>query len=461
MTTFSRRTLLQGGLAAGAALLAGGSAAARASASGSRILRPPARRALRAADSLPFPSIAAGTDTLPQIEHILVLMMENHSYDNYLGMLGRGPGLTPRGDGFTLGTDGLPTASNPNGTGGIQRAFHMPTDCQLPSKPGQEWAWSHESWDNGKLDGFVTSPSGPVSMGYWTGDDLPFYYSLANTFPVGDRWFCSVLGQTYPNRRYLVAATSVGMVDDVMSQLSTPPPNGTIFDRLDHYGISWRDYYHTSTQPTTGVFDTDPSNASPNVVPIDEFFADAASGNLPGFAIIDPDFNVQSEENPQDIAHGEAFVAQVIDAVMQSPAWGSTLLVWTYDEHGGYYDHVPPPAAVAPDAIAPILPTGEQAYNGFAQYGFRVPSVVISPYAKRDYVSSVVYDHTSILAMVERKWNLPALTLRDANANDLSDFLDLSVPSFPEPPLLAVPATFPQACETTRPGTIPPAGSFT
>ncbi len=278
---------------------------------------------------------------------------------------------------------------------------------------------------------------------------------------MGDRWFCSVLGQTYPNRRYLVAATSVGMVDDVMSQLSTPPPNGTIFDRLDQYGISWRDYYHLTTQPTTGVFDTDPSNASPNVVPIDEFFADAASGNLPGFAIIDPDFDSQSEENPQDVAHGEAFVAQVVDAVMQSPAWGSTLLVWTYDEHGGYYDHVPPPAAIAPDNIAPILPSGELAYNGFAQYGFRVPSVVISPYAKRDYVSSVVYDHTSILAMVERKWNLPALTLRDANANDLADFLDLTAPSFPEPPVLALPATFPQACETTGPGTIPPAGSYT
>ena len=106
MTHLSRRTFLQGGLAAGAALLAGGSAA-RASASGTRVLRPPARRALRAADSLPFPSIAVGTDTMPQIEHILVLMMENHSYDNYLGMLGRGSGQTPRGDGFTLGTDGL------------------------------------------------------------------------------------------------------------------------------------------------------------------------------------------------------------------------------------------------------------------------------------------------------------------------------------------------------------------
>ncbi len=457
MSELSRRSVLKGGLAAvGAAAL------------GSRLPPLPGSvpgaaawaSTLRRPGSLPNPKLAAGTDTIPQIEHIIVLMMENHSYDNYLGMLGRGPGEKPRGDGFTLGKDGTPTATNPYANGSRQRSFHMPTHCQLDGHPSQDWMASHEQYAGGKLTGFVTSPSGPVSMGYWTGEDLPFYYSLASTFPVGDRWFCPILGQTDPNRRYLVAATSAGMVDDQFELLPTPAPNGTIFDRLDHYGISWRDYYHTTSSPTVAVWLSDPAVKSPNVVSVDAFFTDAAAGTLPGFCIIDPQFDTGSEENPQDIANGEAFVASVIQALFESPAWPRTLLVWTYDEHGGYHDHVPPPPAVAPDAIGPIRPTGEPPYDGFHRYGFRVPSAVVSPFARRNWVTSTVHDHTSILAMVERKWNLPALTYRDANATDLMDFIDLAKPGFPEPPTLAAPAPFPQACELTGPGTIPPPGTI-
>lgn len=396
---------------------------------------------------------------MPEIEHILVLMMENHSYDNHLGMLGRGPGQRPRGDGFTLGPNGAPTASNPYANGNTQLAFHMPTTCQLGGKPSQEWQAAHEQYANGALNGWVTSPSGPVAMGYWTGADLPFYYSMASTFPIADRWFCSVMGQTEPNRRYLTAATSAGQVDDVISQLSTPAPNGTIWDRLEQYGISWRDYYHTDSSATTGVWLSDPANQSPNLVSIDAFFTDAAAGTLPGFALLEPDYNAGSEENPQDIAVGEAFVAQVVNALMNSPAWPRSLLVWTYDEWGGYYDHVPPPPAIAPDSIAPIVPSGEQAYDGFHRYGFRVPTAVISPFAKPNFVSSVVHDHTSVLAMVERKWNLPALTFRDANAADLLDFLDLNHPWFLDPPTLAKPAQEPEACEISGPGQIPPPSS--
>ncbi|MHB8221028.1 MAG: alkaline phosphatase family protein [Acidimicrobiales bacterium] len=470
MKRISRRDLLRGGLAAGAAL-------ATADVAGSRILRSSTeiagrrsaaedavrfRRAVQASarrspGSLPYPTRTAGTDTMPQIEHILVLMMENHSYDNHLGMLGRGSGQTPRGDGFTIGGNGLPTASNPYADGSVQHAFHMPTDCQVAAKPSQAWLASHEQYDTGTCRGFVTSPSGPVAMGYWDQEDLPFYYSLASSFPVADRWFCSLLGQTTPNRRYLIAGTSVGMVDDIALEHSTGAPNGTVFDMLSHYGISWRNYFHTDTTCTAEVFLSDPALHSGNLVSIDSFFTDCASGTLPGFAVIDPNFGSGSEENPQDIAHGEAFAAQVVNAVMSSPAWSSTLLVWTFDEHGGYYDHVPPPAAIPPDSIAPLPPTGEPAYTGFGRYGFRVPAVVISPFAIPDHVSSVVHDHTSVLAMVERKWNLPALTYRDANANDLTDLIDLSsTPSFLEPPVLAAPATFPQACATTGAGTIPP-----
>ncbi|HUC36194.1 MAG TPA: alkaline phosphatase family protein [Acidimicrobiales bacterium] len=435
------------------------------------------RSVLREPGSLPFPTLSAGTDTMPQVEHIVVLMMENHSYDNFLGMLGRGRGQRPRGDGFKIGANGLPTASNPYGDGRVQHAFPMPTTCQLSSKPSQEWAASHIQYAGGANDGFVISPSGPVAMGYWTARDLPFTYSLAETFPVGDRWFCSVLGQTDPNRRYLIAATSSGMTDDISTSpsignaaqdaLLATPANGTIFDRLSEYGISWADYaYSFPTGATAELYPFDDALNFAQKKTFDDFFSDAASGNLPGFCLLDPDYSTQSQENPQNIVVGEACLSKVVQAVGSSPAWEKTLLVVVYDEHGGYYDHVPPPVALAPDLVPPVVAPGESAYDGFAHYGFRVPSIVVSPYARRNYVTSVVHDHTSILAMVERKWNLPALTYRDANANDLTDFLDMKAmaarhPTFPELPALAASgmSSSTLACSVRGPGTIPPAWS--
>jgi phospholipase C len=386
-------------------------------------------------------------------------MMENHSYDNYLGMLGRGRGDQRRGDGFTVGPHGRPTAANPAPNGGIQHAFRMPTTCQLSGKPSQEWEQAHNQFNGGRNDGFVKSDSGPVAMGYWNGEDLPWAYSLAATFPVADRWFAPILGQTQPNRRYLLAATSVGMVDDILPENALPPPEGTIFDRLDAHQIPWRNYY-SSFPPTSYVFPGTAIEGHSSVVKIDQFFADAKTGNLPAFAIIDPDFGQSSGENPQNIVHAEVFAASVVQAVMESPAWPRTLLVWTFDEGGGYYDHVPPPPAVAPDDIPPLqLPM----YDGFARYGFRVPAVVVSPWSRPNHVTSVVHDHTSILAMVERKWNLPALTHRDAAAADLTDFLNLNQPAFAQPPALAQPIAGPAqlACEKAGPGQIPPPGSVT
>jgi phospholipase C len=454
-------------------------------ASPAEALRVLGRSVLRRPDSLPNPALPAGTDTMPQIEHVVVLMLENHSYDNILGMLGRGRGERPRGDGFTLGADGLPTATNPYPDGRLQRAFRMPTTCQLPNTPSQEWAASHNAYDNGRNDGFVRtaiSPGTPeivgaVAMGYWTGDDLPLTYALANTFPVGDRWFCSCLGQTDPNRRFLIAATAQGMTDDIGSEpgnapanstLGVPAANGTIFQRLTQAGITWADY--NANYPTGTTMELYPANDTPfkaNAPAIDQFFSDAKAGTLPQVSLLDPDYSTQSQENPQNIAVGEGFLGQVIDGLRSSPLWRKTLFILTYDEGGGYYDHVPPPAAIAPDGIQPVVNPGESTYDGYARYGFRVPAVVIGPYAKRDSVSHVVYDHTSILAFLERKWNLGAMTHRDANANDLTDFLDLTAmkagkPTFPELPPLVPAGDTPVrlACTKTGPGTIPPPASI-
>jgi phospholipase C len=313
------------------------------------------------------------------------------------------------------------------------------------------------------MDGFVLSQSGPVSMGYEVQSTLPFTYSLAQTFPVCDRYFASVLAQTYPNRRYLMAATSLGQVADTLN-VTERPPNGTIFESLEAHGITWKNYY--SSLPTVGIWTylLDEPQTSAGLANISQFYSDAAAGSLPDFSIVDPNFGTQSEEDPQDVQYGDQFLAQVVNAVMSGPGWAKTLLVWTYDECGGYYDHVPPPSAVEPDSVPPQITVPPDLPGAFNQYGFRVPAGVVSPYAIPDYVSHFVHDHTSILKTVERKWNLPALTFRDANANDLLDSLDLfAPPSFLTPPTLSAPANpaLGSGCMITGPGVIPPPGSVT
>ncbi|HET9895118.1 MAG TPA: alkaline phosphatase family protein [Streptosporangiaceae bacterium] len=455
----SRRGLLKAGLIAGAAVGVGGWRPPGDLGTGQE-LDQHARSHLRKPGSLPYPNLAPGTDTIPKIDHIVVLMMENHSYDNKLGMLNR-----PGADGFRIGAHGKPTATNPYANGDLQHAFRMPTTCQMSGKPSQTWKDSHFSFATGRNDGFVKSASGPVAMGYWQWADQPFYYSLARVFPIADRYFCSLLGQTFPNRRFLISATSLGMVNDSVPDPAAYPKNGTIFDRLDDVGVSWKNYY--STVPTTALY---PklylANAGHKVVKIRHFFSDAANGKLPGFSLVDPDFVADSEEDPQNIAAGEHFAARVIDAVMRGPGWPRTLLIWTYDEHGGYYDHVPPPRAIAPDDIAPDVPKGQSKYDGFTRYGFRVPCAVVSPFARPNYVSHQVFDHTSVCALVEAKWNLPAMTYRDANANAMLDMLELSKPAFAKPPELARPllTAHPVStlkCDVTGPGEIPPPGSIT
>ncbi len=447
----SRRALLGSAAlgVAGAALAAcgGGTATSTGSPTTAR-----ARRVGRAVGVPPDPTVPVGTDRLHQIDHIVVVMMENHSFDNLLGVLGRGDGL-PRG------ANGQPSATNPDGKGHLIRSFPMPTPCQLHGKPSQSWNASHAQYDGGRLQGFVTSDSGPVAMGYWTPPAMPFTASLAATYPLADRWFGSVLAQTYPNRRYLLAGTSLGLIDDTLP--AGLPPNGTVLDACNRHGITWRNYY--SSLPTAGVFLTllgQPAITT-GLAPIARFYEDAAAGSLPGFSIVDPDFGSQSEEDPQDIQYGDAFLAKVVGAVTSGPAWAKTLLVWCYDEHGGYYDHVPPPAAVPPDDVAPALGPGDVP-GGFDRLSFRVPAGVVSPYGRPGHVSSTVYDHTSVLRLVETKWNLPALTRRDAAANDLLDLVDLAgTPHFLRPPVLhaAADPALEASCLATGAGTIPPASA--
>jgi phospholipase C len=448
----------------------------------------------------PMPSLPAGTDLLPQIKHIVVLMMENHSYDNYLGM------LAGRGDGFRLGRDGQPRAANPNADGKMIRAYHAPSTRQADGVPCQSWAATHQQWNDGKMDGFVTATQTidegadeTVGMSYWNENDLPFYYGLARTFPIADRWFSSCPGPTFPNRRFLIAGTANGLVDDLPLHLLDYPVAGTILDSLSRHGISWTNYHPVPGDTSRFrrlaryrrrmakrrmgmlgegsrsladvqkdiVFTADlfPLGIGRHVLHVrgmDAFFTDADNGTLPAVSIVDPSFEEYSEENPQDIAKGESFAAEVINHVLHGKGWPGTLLIWTYDEHGGYYDHVPPPEAVPPDdiegrclakrpgwlrllhkVIFPKMAKDAENDGGpmrYDRYGVRVPAVIVSPFARPDFVLSEVLDHTSVLKLVEEKWNLPSLTRRDAAALSPLGALDLAAPpAFLEPPRLPAP----------------------
>jgi phospholipase C len=404
-------------------------------------------RGLRRPGSLPNPSVPAGTDQVPEIENFIVVMMENHSFDNILGMLGRG-------DCWPKGPDGKPTITMPDGHGNLVSAFHMPSECQT-NGVGQNWNLAHHSLvhDN---HGFVEGSTGEA-LGYFHGADLPFTWDMARTFPIADRWFSSLLGQTDPNRRFLLAGTSLGQISDELND--DLPPNGTIFDLLNRFGITWKDYY--SSLPSVGVWL--PLLGEPSITAhinkIDQFYIDAGNGALPQFSFVEPDYDHSSEENPQDVQFGDQFLAGVVNAVMSGPQWQKTMLIWTYDEWGGWYDHVRPPTAIPPDDVPPVILSANQAPGRFDQYGFRVPAGVVSPFAIRDFVSHRIYDHTSVLATLERKWNLPAMTRRDANALDLFDMVDLNAaPAFLRPPSLHHPANpvLSEGCLQTGPGTIPP-----
>jgi phospholipase C len=424
-------------------------------------MSPAALAAPRAAGSLPFPNKPAGTvNTDMPFDHIVVVMMENHSFDNLLGAM---PGI----DGLTFDAQGNAMNTNPGAqhTAPVVTAFPFP-DTRQAKNVSQSWKATHEQIDGGQMDGFVKSTGAVQPMGYYTQATLPFAYSLASAFTVGTRWFCSMPGPTYPNRRFLLAGTAWGGTTTSPSTLlDPPPPHGTIFDSMSAHRITWANYF--SDLPMTAVIPSIILKHSEHLHQLEKFFHDCQSGTLPSVSFVDPsigvlssiglplatlpavikdtlqvlgaDFNssdpASTEEDPQDMYWGELWAYKVIEAVLKSPAWPRILLIYIYDEHGGYYDHVPPPAAIPPDAIPPQLQPGDPP-GGYDLYGPRVPAIVVSPYAKTKGVTDTLHDHTSVLATIEAKWNLPALTDRDANAAHVMDFLGLATPQLDRDPIV-------------------------
>ena len=339
--------------------------------------------------------------------------------------------------------DGPPPGwSNPDVDGGIVVPH---ADNEYCYGVNHSWGAQHDDYDQGKNDHFVTqnNPDGQRTFFYEDDTVIPFYYALASTFGVGDRYFCSVLSSTWPNRFFLMAATSFGIGDNSACTVdTTPSPAPQIFSLLEEGGHTWKDYtdgpHMVEFFPNFG-FSPDALAHYGNVKC--DLFTAIQSGTLPDVSFVMGDeVDEDSDEGPSDLPGiGGQVVETIIRTLFASPAWKDTAVFITYDENGGIADHVPPAPACEPDGYLPHDGANNALPGAFDSTGFRVPFIVVSPYARRHFASHVVHDHTSITRFIEARFGLPALTGRDANSTPPMEMFDFKNPPFMTPP--TIPAT--------------------
>lgn len=353
---------------------------------------------------------SAGRTPPGPVQHVVEIMLENHAFDNFFGTF-------PGADGPPAGT------ALPDGHGGVVAPYWI-SGTSTPDPPHFRSA-EVADLDGGRMDGFVeqmarSDPSAASApMGFYNATQLSGIWGLASEFVLCDRYFASVLGPTLPNRLYAMAGAAAGITNDV---LPTGTYLRTIFDQLTSFGYSWA-YYSGGLLPPL------PSSLVPlswsaqkvaDLRPLAELPAVLHRGTLPALTFVDPEGTVYSQHPPLDVRVGDAWVLGLVRSIEESPVWGSTVVFLTWDEGGGYYDHVAPPTMDA---------WGD---------GFRVPMIVVSPFSKVGAVDSTVFDHTSVLHFVEAAWGLPFLNERVASADDLcSTLVGLPASERCHPPALA------------------------
>ncbi len=386
--------------------------------------------------TLPFPEPTA--QDYAKLKHIVIFVQENRSMDNYFGMLGqyrRNLGLSGTFDDLPLSKSLLDMSGHP------VEPYHFGTVCHENLSPS--WDESHYDVNGGKMDRFMLTtgsvpstidPDGTRAMGYYDWHDLPYYYELASQFATSDRFFSSILANTIPNRMYLFAGTSFGHVRP------DPAPSGgwpvtTIFDKLTAAGIPWR-YYYQDNSVYLAEWQTWQRDAG-KVFPISQYYTDVQNdATFPSVVFIERAGKIGLDEHPlNNIQKGAANTKKILDALMMSPSWGSSAFIFTFDEGGGLYDHVPPITVPKPDNIAPMLNSSDLP-GDFNQSGFRIPLIVISPWARRQYVSHTPLELTAILKLVEKRFGVTPLTQRDSNSPGMGEFFDFSNPAWLTPPQL-------------------------
>lgn len=402
--------------------IVGGAATAVATLPGCRRLFGKLGPVLRGPRMLELPASESG------IDHIVVVMMENRSFDHWLGWLAEDEAYLEAGRrryGRTFSVDGNQHQTIVGPTGPVETARLVGNPAQPSPYQGCGYGDPGHGWNHGRAqrDGGFLAPGSRndvFATGYYIGEDLPFTSQLARSFTTFDRSFCSLLGPTWPNRLYLHSAQSGGNMTNAI------PAEGfawdTIWTRLAAANVPARYYY--SDLPFLALFG---APAVPFLNPADRYFADCAAGTLPSVSFLDPRYTgpEQNDDHPlADIRRGQAFVRDAFKAFASSKHWRTGLFVVTYDEWGGFFDHVPP--AQFPDDRA-----STDDLQNFGQGGFRVPTIVASPFAKPGFVDHRTYDHTSILRFLEWRFlGAPPegpgqagdrwfLTTRDRYANNL------------------------------------------
>jgi phospholipase C len=360
-------------------------------------------------DAAASASLATARGLLAGVDHLVVVLMENRSFDHFLGGLCLDAAYPA-----ASALDGIKgNEANPDGSGLMVKMSLLPGNGTY--NPRHDWISSRIAWNNGMNDGFVRANADQGAadtqvMTYLDRGHLPFCYGLAAQSTICDRWFSSVMGPTWPNRFYVHAATSNGQTQNLPMGLDA---SDTIWDRLAAQCLAGKNYYAGGVPWYSVAFPSKSfsGNDSMTPEPIDGFFRDAASGNLPPFSLVDPDFEVNDGHPPHDLALAEAFLSSVHRALVNGPAWARTMLVITFDEHGGFYDHVSPPTTVdaAPD---------------FRQLGFRVPAIVAGPMVHAGRVVSTPFEHVSIAATLRARFGIQSLNARMDAANDLSSCVD-------------------------------------
>jgi phospholipase C len=396
---------------------------------------------------------------LSSVQHIVQVMLENRSFDHMLGFLY--PGKTGPGGVPFEGLTG--TESNLDGNGNPVTVYQIdvtqPSAYFMPgADPGEGYANTNSQlFGTGKpptppvgaMTGFVTNYAAAITydeqnnmaplagsvasdiMGIFPPAALPVLSGLAKGFAVCDHWYSSVPTETFPNRAFACAATSQGHMNDSTSSYTVQ----SIFGLMTARGLSWKIYGYTDQPLTRGNYPDTTSAPDTCFGLFSDFQADAAAGTLAQYSFLEPSWGSSgnSQHPNYDVALGEAFILQVYQALRSGPAWDQTLLIITYDEHGGCYDHVPPPT----NAVAPDSSVGEFGFD-FTRFGVRVPAVLVSPLIAAGTIFNVPagtmpIDHTSVLKTIELRWGLPALTARDAAAPDLSAVLTLTTPRADDP----------------------------
>jgi phospholipase C len=421
-----REFLKRAGLIAGAVTLGGGTLAACSGKS----------------PNLSFDSILNHAPADSKIDTVVVVMMENRSFDHYLGWLGKDEeyletGKSRYGKDFRVNANNRVRYRDPAGV--YYETQHLVTSIEEPAPfrgcdhviPGHGWNTGRAQRDHGFLG--PDTGNDQYAIGYFESDDMKLYQQLAPRFTVCDQWHSSLLAGTFPNRQYLHSASSEGRKEDPIPLDVGIYKNETIWDRLDKENVSAR-YYYTDLPVLTlwgpRLYD--------KISPIDDFFTDAQAGTLPHFVMVDPPFRGENraDDHPQgDIRMGQKFVREVLKAFTQSKQWEHGMLVLVYDEWGGFFDHLPP--AKFPDDRASAINEED-----FGQGGFRVPAMIISPYARPGAVDHTLYDHTAVMRFLEwRFMGAPAagparrtshrwwLTKRDRGSHNLGGTVGLESPN--------------------------------